>query len=70
MNSPHRPTRSLRKDYNAHIHQFYQIRKDLTDILVPYSRAGLESSVAEVRKAMKKAMPDFYHYLQKGHIYG
>jgi len=37
---------------------------------VPYSRAGLESSVAEVRKAMKKAMPDFYHYLQKGHIYG
>jgi len=56
--------------WGTHFCQFYQTRQDLTDILVPYFKAGLENNefciwvtadnltAAEARKAMSKALPD------------
>ena len=64
----------------THFCQFYETPKDLTDILVPYFKAGLEGNefcmwvTAEplveehAREAMRKAMPDFDRYLEKGQI--
>jgi len=64
----------------THFCQFYETPKDLTEILVPYFKAGLEGNefcmwvTAEplveehAREAMRKAMPDFDRYLEKGQI--
>ncbi|MDH5201950.1 MAG: PAS domain S-box protein [Nitrospirota bacterium] len=66
--------------WGTHFCQFYQTKKDLIDILVPYFKAGLKNnefcmwvtskplSEKEAREAMKKAMPGFDHYVNKGQI--
>ena len=66
--------------WGTHFCQFYQTRRDLLDILVPYFKTGLESnefcmwitaeplSSCEVKKAMAKVLPDFEQYLAKGQI--
>ena len=66
--------------WGMHLCQFYQSKEDLLDILVPYFKAGLENnefcvwvtseplSEKEAKKAMRKAVPDFDYYLEKGHI--
>jgi len=66
--------------WSTHLCQFYQTEEDLADILVPYFKSGLENNefcmwvtseplVEEhAREAMRKAMPDFDRYLEKGQI--
>ena len=66
--------------WGTHFCQFYETPKDMTDILVPYFKAGLEGNeyclwvTAEpldeksAKKAIRKAMPDFDTYLEKGQI--
>ena len=60
--------------------QLYQTKEDLTDILVPYFKAGLENNefclwitsnlldVEEAKKAFRKVIHDFDAYLEKGQI--
>ena len=66
--------------WGTHFCQFYETKNDLKDILVPYFKAGLENneycmlisadplSAFEAKKALKKAVPDFDAYYQKGQI--
>ncbi len=66
--------------WGTHIAQFYQTRQDLLDVLVPYFKAGLENNEfcvwvtskplgeKEAREAMRKAVPDFAQYLERGQI--
>jgi PAS domain S-box-containing protein len=66
--------------WGTHLCQFYQTKKDLVDILVPYFRAGLENNefcmwitaepldVAEAKEAMEEAVPNFSRYLKRGQI--
>lgn len=66
--------------WGSHFCQFYQTKKDLLDILVPYFRAGLENNELCVwvtsefltkenaLKAMKKGVPGFSGYMAKGQI--
>jgi len=66
--------------WGMHFCQFYETKKDLADILVPYFKAGLENNEfcvwvtadplnsADARRAMKRAMPDFQTYVKKGQI--
>jgi len=66
--------------WGTHICQFYQTKQDLTDILVPYFKAGLENNEfcmwvtseplnqKEVKRAMRMAMPNFDRYLKRGQI--
>lgn len=66
--------------WGTHFCQFYQTKEDLTDILVPYFKTGLESNefcmwitsapltVEETRNAMKKEVSDFELYANKGQI--
>jgi len=66
--------------WGTHFCQFYQTKKDLIDILVPYFKAGLESNefcmwvtseplvVAEAEEAMRKAVNNFDEYLRQGQI--
>ena len=66
--------------WGTHFCQFYQTKQDLIDILVPYFKAGLENNefcmwitsqpleVNEAKEALRKAAPDFDHYLEKGQI--
>jgi PAS domain S-box-containing protein len=66
--------------WGTHFCQFYQNKKDLLDILVPYFKAGLENNefcmwvcseplgVEDARKALKKALPNLGRYLKKGQI--
>lgn len=66
--------------WGSHFCQFYQTRKDLLDILVPYFRAGLENnelcvwvtteplSTEEVRKALEKAVPHLENFAENGQI--
>jgi len=66
--------------WGTHLCQFYQTKKDLIDILVPYFKAGLENndfcmwvtseplSGEEAKKAMRKAVPNFDRYLKRGQI--
>jgi PAS domain S-box-containing protein len=66
--------------WGTHFCQFYQTREDLIDVLVPYFKAGLESNEfcmwvtseplneKEAEEAMRKAVPDFDHYLKRGQI--
>ena len=56
--------------WGTHFCQFYQTKKDLVDILVPYFKAGLENNefcfwvtsqpleVEDAIKALRKAVPD------------
>ncbi len=66
--------------WGVHFCQFYRTKEDLTEILVPYFKAGLENNefciwitsqsleVEEVNEALRKAIPDFDVYLKKGQI--
>ncbi|MBI2600164.1 MEDS domain-containing protein [Candidatus Daviesbacteria bacterium] len=66
--------------WGTHFCQFYQTKKDLSDILVRYFKAGLENNEfcvwvtsefltdQEAKAAMKKAIPNFAKYLKKGQI--
>jgi hypothetical protein len=57
--------------WGTHFCQFYQTKEDLTDVLVPYFRAGLENNefcmwvtsqplgVEEAKEALRKGIPDF-----------
>ncbi|AKB35493.1 sensory transduction histidine kinase [Methanosarcina siciliae C2J] len=66
--------------WGTHFCQFYQTKKDLMDSLVSYFEAGLEnnefciwiisqpSEEKEVKEALRRAIPDFDVYLEKGQI--
>ena len=66
--------------WGTHICQFYDTKEDLTDILVPYFKAGLENNefclwvtsqpleVEEAEEALRRAVPDIDVYLKKGQI--
>lgn len=66
--------------WGTHFCQFYQTREDLMDILVPYFKAGLENNefcmwvtsqtveVEEAKESLRRAVPDFDVYLEKGQI--
>jgi len=66
--------------WGTHFCQFYQTNEDLIDILAPYFKTGLENNefcmwvtserftVQEVKKAMRKDVPNFDQYLKKGQI--
>ncbi|MEJ2647194.1 MAG: MEDS domain-containing protein, partial [Sedimentisphaerales bacterium] len=65
---------------DSHICLFYETAEDLVDILVPYSKAGLENneycmwvisgplSQEKAQNALKKAIPDIEQYYQTGQI--
>lgn len=64
----------------THLCHFYQTPQDMLDVLVPYFTAGLARnekclwivdgaiSVAQAREAMARAVPNWEHHLQSGHI--
>jgi hypothetical protein len=66
--------------WGSHFCQFYQTKKDMLDILIPYFRAGLENNEfcvwvtsdfltrEDVLRAMKKDIPGFSEFLAKGQI--
>ena len=66
--------------WGTHICQFYQTKEDLTDILVPYFKAGLENNefclwvtsqpleVEDAIAALRRVVPDLNVYLEKGQI--
>lgn len=66
--------------WGSHFCQFYQTKKDLLDVLVPYFKAGLESNELciwvtsdfldreDAVRAMKKDVPGFVDYLAKGQM--
>ena len=66
--------------WGTHICQFYQTKEDLIDILIPYFKAGLENNelciwvtsqpleVEGANEALRRAIPDFNVYLEKGQI--
>jgi hypothetical protein len=66
--------------WGTHFCQFYQTKEDLMDILVPYFKEGLENNelcvwiisqpleVEEAKEALRRAVPYFDVYLQKGQI--
>ena len=66
--------------WGTHFCQFYQTKEDLINILVPYFKAGLENNefcmwitsqpldAEEAKEALRKAVPDFDYYLDKGQI--
>ena len=66
--------------WGTHLCLFCQSKQDLLDILLPYFKAGLENNELclwvtseplgekDVRKAIKKAVPDFDAYLRRGQM--
>ena len=66
--------------WGTHICQFYSTKEDLTDILIPYFKAGLENNelclwvtsdplgVEAAKKDLRSAIPDLDTYLEKGQI--
>jgi PAS domain S-box-containing protein len=66
--------------WGSHFCQFYQTKKDLLDILVPYFKAGLMNNelcvwvtsrslgADDVKKALKKAVPHFERYAKNGQM--
>jgi len=66
--------------WGSHFCLFYQTREDLIDVLVPYFKAGLENnefciwvsseplSEEEAKEAMRKAVPNFDRYVERGQI--
>ncbi|MHC1754754.1 MAG: MEDS domain-containing protein [Methanosarcina sp.] len=65
---------------STHFCQFYQKKEDLLDLLIPYFKAGLENNefclwiiskplnAEEAEEALKRAIPDFDVYLEKGQV--
>lgn len=63
--------------WGTHFCQLYQTKEDLTDIVVPYLKTGLENNKLcawaipellkeeEAKEALRKAIPDFDAYLEK-----
>jgi len=66
--------------WGTHFCQFYQTKKDLKDVLVPYFKAGLKNNefcmwitsepldVEEAKEALKKEIHEIDAYLEKGQI--
>lgn len=66
--------------WGTHLCLFYETEQDLTDILVPYFKAGLENNefcmwvtsepltVKKAKDALSAAVPDFERYLEKSQI--
>ncbi len=65
--------------WGTHFCLFYKTKEDLFDILVPYFKAGLENnefcmwvtsglSVEEAKEALRKSIPDFDRYIEKGQV--
>ena len=66
--------------WGTHICQFFKTKKDLTDILVPYFKEGLENNefclwitsqpleVEDAIEVLRKDVPDLNVYLEKGQI--
>jgi len=66
--------------WGTHLCQFYQTKEDLTDILMPYFKAGLDNNefcmwvtseplrVEEVKAALEKAVTNVDDYIRKGQI--
>lgn len=66
--------------WRTHFCQFYQTKKDLLDVLVPFFKTGLANNefcvwvtseflnTKEAIKAMAKAVPSFDKYLKKGQM--
>ena len=66
--------------WGSHFFMFYETKEDLLDTLVPYFKAGLEGgelclwavseplTEEEARNALRKAVPEFEHYLADGSI--
>ncbi len=66
--------------WGTHFCQFYRGRQDLTSILVPYFKAGLENNEfcmwvtsapltdRQAKSSLRRAMPGFDNYLAKGQI--
>ncbi len=66
--------------WGTHFCQFYRGRQDLTSILVPYFKAGLENNEfcmwvtsapltdKQAKSSLRRAMPGFDNYLAKGQI--
>jgi hypothetical protein len=66
--------------WGSHFCQFYQTKKDVLEVLVPYFNAGLENNelcvwvtsdfvtTEDARKAMEKRVPDFSTYLANRQI--
>lgn len=66
--------------WGTHICLFYQTKEDLIEVLVPYFKAGLQNNEfctwitcdplngQQAERAMKKAVPRFGQYLEKGQI--
>lgn len=66
--------------WGTHIFMFYETKKDLIEVLVSYFKAGLQNNEfcmwitneplnrQEAERAMKKVMPNFDQYLEKGQI--
>jgi len=66
--------------WGTHFCQFYRTKKDLLDMLIPYFKAGLENNEVcvwvtsdfltkeDALRAMKKKIPDFSNYLDKGQM--
>lgn len=66
--------------WGSHFCQFYETKKDLLDVLVPYFKAGLESNELcvwvtsdfltreDALRALKKGVPGFEARLAKGQI--
>ena len=66
--------------WGIHFCQFYQTKEDLTDILIPYFKAGLENNEfclwvlpveldeEKAKEALKMTIPDIHAYLEKGQI--
>ncbi|MBA4349264.1 MAG: histidine kinase, partial [Thermodesulfovibrio sp.] len=66
--------------WGTHLCQFYNNKKDLIDILVPYFKTGLENnefclwvtskplSEKEAKEAVRMVVPDLDRYLKKGQI--
>lgn len=66
--------------WGSHFCLFYQTRKDLLDVLVPYFKAGLENNESCLwvtfgpvtdelaKKVLEKAVPRYEEYVRKGQI--
>ncbi|AKB27193.1 sensory transduction histidine kinase [Methanosarcina siciliae T4/M] len=66
--------------WGTHFCQFYQTKEDLMEIIVPYFKAGLENNelcvwitskpleAGEAKEALRRVIPDFDVYLEKGQI--
>ena len=67
-------------EWGTHLCEFYQTKKDLIDILVPYFAEGLRNNefcvwvtsppleATEARRALRKVVPDLDVFIEKGQI--